>query len=263
MALVNKLKVLAKERNLSFSALERELGFGNGTIQKWDTSSPSCDKILKLANFLNVSIDSLLRDEDAVSTTSEQLYEPLISLYKTVSDEDKLRVINYLELVNSLPLSTHIATNHTDNTKTAPNKPTLLKSIPIRGHVAAGKPIEAIDSVIDDVEIPKELDADYALIVNGNSMHPLIKDGEYVYVKYVDELNNNDIGVFYYNGSVTCKKFFKNDVLIKLISINPTYEDFVFYLDDARNEHINFKIEGKVLLSEKQIQRLNSYSALI
>lgn len=257
MPLVEKLRALAKAQNTSFSALEKELGFGNGTIQKWDNSSPSCDKLLKLANFLNVSIDSLLRDEYN-NTTTDHMYKQLISLYQNATSEDQLRVLNYLELVNSLPLSTHTDNSHIALPETFKNN-IILKSIPLRGHVAAGKPIEAIDSVIDDVEINEDLDADYALIVNGNSMHPIIKDGEYVYVKAVDELNNNDIGVFYYNGSVTCKKFFKNDVMIKLISINPTYEDFVFYLNDSKNENINFKIEGKVLLSNIQAQRLNKY----
>lgn len=256
MELVSKLKVLAEERNLSFSALERELGFGNGTIKKWDTSSPSCDKLLRLANFLNVSIDSLLRDADTTPASSGEPYEHLVSLYKSVSDEDKLRVINYLELANSLPLSTHV-TNY--NTENQTHKPILLKSIPIRGYVAAGIPIEANENNLGSVDVPSNLDVDYALIVSGNSMNPIIKDGEYVYVKFTNELNINDIGVFYYNGNVTCKKFFKNDVMVKLISINPTYEDFVFYLDDAKNETINFTIEGQVILSENQQKRLSQY----
>ncbi len=122
----------------------------------------------------------------------------------------------------------------------------------MRGYVAAGIPIEAIDNDLDTIEIPTNIDADYALIVNGNSMYPLIKDGDYVFVKSCKELNNGDIGVFYYNGSVTCKKYFKNDSILKLISINPAFEDFTFSLKDQKNKFINFNIEGKVILSESQ-----------
>ncbi|MBP3339816.1 MAG: hypothetical protein J6L69_10470 [Lachnospiraceae bacterium] len=257
MSLVEKLRALAKAKNTSFSALEKELGFGNGTIQKWDNSSPSCDKLLKLANFLNTSIDSLLRDEP-INEITNTAHEQLINLYDKATSQDQLRVINYLELANSLPLSQNLPYNP-QYPDTHSTKSTVMRYIPLRGHVAAGKPIEAIDMVIDDVELTEELDADYALIVNGNSMHPIIKDGEYVFVKSTKELNNNDIGVFYYNGNVTCKKFFKNDVMIKLISLNPTYEDFVFYLNDSKNEYINFKIEGKVLLSNSQAKRLSNY----
>lgn len=264
MALVNKLKVLAKERNLSFSALERELGFGNGTIQKWDTSSPSCDKLLKLANFLNVSIDFLLRDDNSMSESSIDLYEHLISLYKAASDEDKLRVINYLELVNSLPPIKKPMAKKANILYSNPNIPSdnCLKTIPIRGYVAAGTPIEAIENNLGTATISSNLDADYALIVNGDSMAPIIKNNEYVYVKSVDKLSNDDIGVFYYNGSVTCKKFFKDDSTIKLISLNPDYEDFIFYLDDSKNEYINFTVEGKVLLSTEQAKRLKKYFTL-
>nr|WP_325301952.1 helix-turn-helix transcriptional regulator [uncultured Dysosmobacter sp.] len=65
MTLVEKVKALCEARELTFAALERRLDFGNGTIRKWDNATPSGDKLAKVADFFNVSVDYLLgRDSD-------------------------------------------------------------------------------------------------------------------------------------------------------------------------------------------------------
>lgn len=57
------MSIIEKVRNtttMSVGELEKALGFGNGTIYKWETSSPTVDKIIKVADYLNVSVDYLL-----------------------------------------------------------------------------------------------------------------------------------------------------------------------------------------------------------
>ncbi|MCD8382273.1 MAG: helix-turn-helix domain-containing protein [Clostridiales bacterium] len=60
MSLVEKIKTLCAEKNITVAALERRLDFGNGTIRKWDNAFPSGDKLAKVAQFFNVSVDYLL-----------------------------------------------------------------------------------------------------------------------------------------------------------------------------------------------------------
>ncbi|WP_419169285.1 helix-turn-helix domain-containing protein [Negativibacillus massiliensis] len=68
MSLVNKIKKLCDEKGMTFASLERELKFGNGTIRKWDNATPSGDKLAKVADFFNVSVDYLLdREANVVS----------------------------------------------------------------------------------------------------------------------------------------------------------------------------------------------------
>lgn len=268
MDFLSKLKAIAKERGTTLTAFERELGFGNNSIKRWNKSSPSIDKVIKLANYLDISLDWLLLDKSTLFKSDiTKSDEQILSLYKSASPSEQEKVKHYLEVATkyvsyvSKTGNEGIIYDFGDKTSSFVAEESTynigLQKLPVRGYVAAGTPIEAIDNELETIEVSSEIDADYALIVNGNSMYPVIKDGEYVYVKSIEELNNNDIGVFYYNGSVTCKKFFRNDVMIKLISINPTYEDFIFLLDDAKNENINFKIEGKVILSSEQRNRLN------
>ena len=59
--LVEKIQALCKRKNITLARLEKDLNFGNGTIRRWDSSSPSIDKIMEVANYFKVSVDSLLK----------------------------------------------------------------------------------------------------------------------------------------------------------------------------------------------------------
>ena len=63
MSIVKKIKELAYEKDISIAALEREVGIANGAIYKWDKSSPTIDKLNKVAQYLNVSVDYLMSND--------------------------------------------------------------------------------------------------------------------------------------------------------------------------------------------------------
>lgn len=84
MSLVNKIKKMCDEKGMTFASLERELKFGNGTIRKWDNATPSGDKLAKVADFFNVSVDYLL-DRD-VNTNSCNLDNVYLSFAKYAQD---------------------------------------------------------------------------------------------------------------------------------------------------------------------------------
>lgn len=65
MSIVENIKSLCDSRDLSIPKLEKELGFGRGSIYNWDTSSPSIDKVTKVAEFFKVSINRILYGFDA------------------------------------------------------------------------------------------------------------------------------------------------------------------------------------------------------
>ncbi|MEY8364674.1 helix-turn-helix transcriptional regulator [Anaerovoracaceae bacterium 41-7] len=85
MTLVEKIRALANKKNMSLPQLEVELGLGNGTISRWRTSSPNTDKLRKIADYFNVSIDDLLgreveltqKDEKDIAKRLEQTLEDL------------------------------------------------------------------------------------------------------------------------------------------------------------------------------------------
>lgn len=63
MTLVEKIKELCALREETIASLERKMDFGNGTIRKWDNTTPSGDKLAKVADFFCVSVDYLLGRE--------------------------------------------------------------------------------------------------------------------------------------------------------------------------------------------------------
>ena len=59
--LYERIKSLCKKKGITVSRLETELGFGTSSIKKWEkTSSPSIDKVMKVASYFDVSVDYLL-----------------------------------------------------------------------------------------------------------------------------------------------------------------------------------------------------------
>ena len=84
MSIVKKVKDLAYEKGISIAALEREIGLANGAIYKWDKSSPTIDKLSKVANYFNVSTDYLLGKTDLKNYND---YHPTL----TARDERDIR----------------------------------------------------------------------------------------------------------------------------------------------------------------------------
>lgn len=64
MSIVKKIQALCQQNGIKIAQLERELGFGNATIRSWGVKSdPSFSKIKKVADYFNVSCDSLYAEE--------------------------------------------------------------------------------------------------------------------------------------------------------------------------------------------------------
>lgn len=63
MSLVEKIQKLCRNDKISLSKLEQTLGFGNGSIYKWDTNSPSANKVIKVAQYFKVTTDYLLLED--------------------------------------------------------------------------------------------------------------------------------------------------------------------------------------------------------
>lgn len=60
MSLVENIKSLCKQFGTTIPKLGSELGFGKGAIYNWDTNSPSIDKIQKVADYFDVSIEHII-----------------------------------------------------------------------------------------------------------------------------------------------------------------------------------------------------------
>lgn len=62
--LFDRIQQVRHLKNITIRSIEVGCGFPTGTIKKWKHSMPSGDKILNVANYLDVSVDYLLGNTD-------------------------------------------------------------------------------------------------------------------------------------------------------------------------------------------------------
>ncbi len=101
--LYSRVKQLCRERGVSVTRLESDLGLGVSTIQKWKASStPNANTIMKVAQYLNVSTDFLLGNTNISATVDEITSDhDIISLQRArsrMSPKDRDRMMQMLKL---------------------------------------------------------------------------------------------------------------------------------------------------------------------
>lgn len=81
MNIKETIRFLCKQRQISIPKLENNLGFGGGTIGKWDKSAPSIDKLIKVSEYFQVSIDDLIGKKAITENISNKplTYSPEIT----------------------------------------------------------------------------------------------------------------------------------------------------------------------------------------
>ena len=61
---MERIRTLCKEKKITIAELERRSGISNGQIRKWDNTTPGSDKLMAIADYLDVSTDYLLGRSD-------------------------------------------------------------------------------------------------------------------------------------------------------------------------------------------------------
>ncbi|MFW3538235.1 helix-turn-helix domain-containing protein [Vagococcus fluvialis] len=72
MDLLERIKLLSEKRSITISQLEDELGIPNNTIYQWKKRTPNVERLQKVADFFNVSIDYLLGRSDSEKSSNEK-----------------------------------------------------------------------------------------------------------------------------------------------------------------------------------------------
>lgn len=74
MTLLDRVKILCKEKGISQGKMEKEMGISNGASSKWKTSSPSMEILQKLSEYFNVSVDYLMTGKNKSNTNESNSY---------------------------------------------------------------------------------------------------------------------------------------------------------------------------------------------
>lgn len=99
MDIVERIKDLCEKKNVKIKPLEESLGLSNGAIRQWNTKSPSCDRILKVAQYFDVSIEYLLTGSDPgieKYLSHEEL--DLITKYRQLDFISQQKILHFIEV---------------------------------------------------------------------------------------------------------------------------------------------------------------------
>ena len=130
--------------------------------------------------------------------------------------------------------------------------PISAKRLPLLGDIACGEPIYASEEYGSFISTDMGLDADFCLRAHGDSMvGARIYDGDIVFIKAQDSVDNGEIAAVIINDEATLKRvyYYPDDAKLILSAENPRYAPFVF-VGDELNE---IKILGKAVAFQSNI----------
>ncbi|WKK68330.1 XRE family transcriptional regulator [Brochothrix thermosphacta] len=223
--IITILTDLKNKKELSLSELARRVGMAKSALSRYfnKTREFPLNKVEDFARVLDSTSEYILGFED----------EDITSIYSQLNEQRQTKVYNYA--------SRQLEEQNSNVTSIDKNK-----KVYVLGKTAAN-PIEVSygDAVYDetiDTNVPRN--ADCALVIQGDSMEPLLHDGSIVFYKQQCEVENGEIAIVDIDGNgVTCKKVYFNydDNIVLLKSLNEKY-------DDRELSPERVRIIGKVVL---------------
>lgn len=114
-----------------------------------------------------------------------------------------------------------------------------MRKIPLVGTIACGEPILAEENIEEYISIPKHIKADFALTCKGDSMiNARIWDGDTVYIKQQDTVENGEIAAVLIDNEATLKRVRLFDDHIILEPENPMYKPLVYWHEEMNKVRI-------------------------
>lgn len=214
--LFSVLKKLCNENNISIFILEKEIGVANGSIRKWEKSTPSADKVLAVAKYFGVSVDYLLTGKAPGDLPSDPTEKTIIQKFRDL-DETGRRTVQFLldAEINRLRQIRVLESNGSVYRNIIPLRRSLQKASAGRGAYLGAEEFE----IIYVTETPLTRRASFIIPVTGDSMLPAYHDGDQLLVERADDIEVGEIGIFTVDGDGFVKQRGENE----LISLNPDF----------------------------------------
>lgn len=130
--------------------------------------------------------------------------------------------------------------------------PLRLRTFPVLGRIACGDPILAVEDSDEFIAASEGTDADFCLVAKGDSMiGARIFDGDEVFIKYTDVVNNGDIAAVVVEDEATLKRvyYYPEEGRLVLSPENPDYEPMEF----AGEELNAIRILGKAVAVQARL----------
>lgn len=164
-------------------------------------------------------------------------------IYKLINGEKNISSTTLEKICNAIKISP--ASLYQNEITTL--KPKGVK-IPVLGTIPAGVPIEAVENILDYEEISEDMAeaGDYfALKVKGDSMSPIVLDGDVVIVKKQEDADSGKVCVVMINGyDATLKEIKKDPQGLWVLPKNPNSDFKPSFFSNSEIESIPVRIIG-------------------
>ncbi|MEL1268782.1 XRE family transcriptional regulator, partial [Staphylococcus aureus] len=220
--IAKNIRKFLNDSNMSQKKLAELINIKPSTLSDYLNlrSNPSHGVIQRIADVFEVGksdIDTTYKDDNDIT-----------SIYNKLTPPRQENVLNYaneqLEEQNSKGDNV-VDINSYKQEKTPVN---------VNGCVSAGVGERLHDETLFTEMVKGPIPThDLALKVNGDSMEPMFKDGEIIFVEKTHNIKNGQIGIFIIEEEAYVKKVFVEDDRLTLVSLNKDYDDLHFYINES------------------------------
>ena len=156
------------------------------------------------------------KSSSAVSEWEKGVREPSVVVISKIAEIFRVSISDIMEKDLSSARFNNISNNSSSN------------QIPLLGTIAAGSPILAEQNIEDYFSLDKKIKADFCLRIQGDSMINVnILDGDIVFIRKQEDLEDGQIGAVLVDDSATLKRFYRNNGSVILQAENPEYKPLV------------------------------------
>ena len=216
-----QIKKFRERRNMTQDDLAEKLGTTRQSIRRYEIGERNAnqDILFALSDILGVAVDDFF----------PAAKEGITTIYNQLAPPRQEKVYNFAER--------QLEEQNRGNVVLFPKKEKLPT---IKNSASAANPTELVygDTVVEEEEFERvPSSADFAVPIIGDSMEPVIRNGQFVFVKEQPDVEDGEIAIVEIDGDgVTCKEVFKDyeNQSIILRSINELYEDRVVSPEQIR-----------------------------
>ena len=255
---------------MSQSQLAKAIGITRQALSKYElgTTEPNLYTLIKISNFFNCSIDTLVFGSATLNSDSVNLdlycFEKEIESIQKTTTLLELKLNSLKNSITSLKDSSSINSKNLKNEFSDEISPEVIdleeyklrkknvkcRMTPMLGDVSAGNPCYVEGDILDIIPVPEDLISPhkeyYILNIKGDSMNELFSPGKPILVEHTHCVSNNDIAIVLVGtDEATIKKVKFDDDYITLIpmSTNPIHEPKTHNIKDVC---IQGKVVGKL-----------------
>ena len=209
-----KLKARRKELKMTQKDIANQLGISYQAYSAWERGikEPSKEKVNRLEQLLKVPKGYFTEIE-------------IVRLYNTLSNKSKNQVVEYArDLVQK------------EKTQQVISVSEKLYKYHVYEKMSAGIGASVYDDRdYDIVYFDEELAHDFASWVSGDSMEPKYHNGSVALIRETGFDYDGAVYAVVCNNQTYIKRVYREEYGLRLVSINPKYEDmFISYDDDPR-----------------------------